>query len=76
MPGKVNWKTYVDKIFELKAVALDKALDELREWKNLHNDLQRKMSDQSKQFVSWPNLWTVVVGMAMFVLGLAMYLKK
>ena len=74
--NNVSLKKYVDKIFDLKERALNKALDELNEWKMQHNGLQRKMEDQSKQFVTWPALWAVVIGLPMFFLGLATYLKK
>ena len=56
--------------------AVDKYSATTDEWKALHNGLQRKMEEQGKTFITWGALWAVVVGIASFILGLAMYLKK
>ena len=46
----VSLKDYLDKIFELNEKALNKAFAELADWKNLHNNLQRKLDEQQKEF--------------------------
>jgi hypothetical protein len=53
---KVSLKKYVDKIFELNEKALNKALEELKEWKELHNGLQRKMEEDKNMYVTKKDL--------------------
>lgn len=56
--------------------AVDKYADTNDEWKTTHNNLQRKMDEQGKEFIKRGELWALIVGVATFCLGIAMYLKK
>jgi hypothetical protein len=63
--------------------AVDKYSDTNDEWKTTHNNLQRQMQKQGEDFIkkeelkrSIGTIWGVIIGLAMFFLGLAMYLKK
>ena len=66
--------------FEAEISSMRRAVDKYSqtndEWKGTHNNLQRQMQEQGKEFVKGPQLWAIVVGVATFCLGIAMYLKR
>ena len=73
----VSLRQYVDKIFELNNKALDKALDELKEWKELHNGLQRKIEDDRNMYVKKEDLdnrikvvWSRMLTVISIIVGL------
>jgi len=53
----------------------DKYAGTTDEWKTTHNNLQRQMQEQGKEFIKRGELWVLVLGVATFCLGIAMYLK-
>jgi hypothetical protein len=67
---------YIDSRFNANERAVEKYSETNDEWKGTHNNLQRKMDENAKEFIRTPQLWAIVVGVATFCLGLAMYLKK
>ena len=67
---------YIDSKFTAILRETDKYAGTTDEWKGTHNNLQRQMQEQGKEFIKGPQLWAIVVGVATFCLGLAMYLKK
>ena len=59
--------------------AVDKYSDTNDEWKSLHNGLQRSMEKERQEFMRKDEsgrLIQILVAIGMFVLGIAIYLKK
>ena len=78
-----NDRAYFEAEISAMRRAVDKYSDTNDEWKQTHNNLQRQMQKQGEDFIkkeelkrSIGTIWGVIIGLAMFILGLAMYLKK
>jgi hypothetical protein len=75
--NQTQWMVkYIDSRFNSNERAVEKYSETNDEWKGTHNNLQRKMDTNAKEFIRAPQLWAIVVGVATFCLGIAMYLKK
>ena len=73
----VPLRLYIEKIFELNEKALHKALEELKEWKELHNGLQRKMEEDRNMYVRKEDLdarvklvWSRTLTLISIIVGL------
>jgi len=76
-------KEMLKEIQLLNAKATDQYSKTTDEWKTLHNDLQRKIQDDRNMYVRKEDLkkslqiiWGIVIGLAMFIVTLAIFYKK
>lgn len=83
-------KEYIDNQFkwlhqlrELDSKALDQLSKTTNDYNVFHNGLQRKMEEQTKEYVTKPEfsqfikmIWTVLAFIAVFAVSLLVYLKK